>query len=108
MPETRLLILLAPAERRDGLVDALMENVDIGGFTLTPALGYSREHSHFSLREQVAGYRDYSRFEILLEAGQQDRVLEALKRAAGNERLRYWITSVPETGHLQNESPKEV
>lgn len=100
MPDTRLLVLLAPAERRDGLVDALMESAEISGFTLTPALGFSREHSDFSLREQVAGYRDYSRFEILLEADQQERVLEALREAAGNERLRYWITAVPQTGHL--------
>jgi len=100
MPDTRLLVLLAPAERRDDLVDALMEKADISGFTLTPALGYSREHAHFSVSEQVAGYREYSRFEVLFEAGQQEQLLEALSLAAGNEQLRYWITDAPETGHL--------
>jgi hypothetical protein len=100
MSDTRLLVLLSPADRRDDLVDALMGNADIGGFTLSPALGYSREHSHFSLGEQVAGYRDYSRFEVLFDARQQEQVLAALRQAAGNERLRYWIMSVPETGHL--------
>ena len=95
-----LLVVLAPADRRDDLVDALMGNDHISGFTLSPALGYSREHSHFSLGEQVAGYRDYSRFEVLLEASQQEQVLDTLRRASGNERLRYWIMPVPETGHL--------
>ncbi len=71
-PSTMLLIVLAPAGRRDDLVDALMGNDHVSGFTLSPALGYSREHSHFSLGEQVAGYRDYSRFEVLFEADEQE------------------------------------
>jgi hypothetical protein len=100
MPDHRLLVLLAPANRRDGLVDALMESEHVSGFTLTPALGYSREHGHFDLNEQVAGYRDYSRFEVLLDGEQQERVLQTLERACGNEQLRYWLMPVPETGHL--------
>ncbi|MEE4173733.1 MAG: DUF3240 family protein [Xanthomonadales bacterium] len=100
MSDCLLLVLLAPAGRRDDLVDALMGNDHISGFTLTPALGYSREHSGFSLGEQVAGYRDYSRFEVLFEATEKTRLLETLRRASGNERLRYWIMPVPETGHL--------
>ena len=100
VPSLMLLVLLAPADRRDDLVDALMGNDHISGFTLSPALGYSREHSDFSLGEQVAGYRDYSRFEVLFEAREQELLLETLSRASGNERLRYWIMPVPETGHL--------
>ncbi len=99
-PPIMLLVLLAPADRRDDLVDALMGNDHVSGFTLSPALGYSREHSHFSLGDQVAGYRDYSRFEVLFEVDQKAAVLESLRRASGNERLRYWIMPVPETGHL--------
>jgi hypothetical protein len=99
-PSVMLLVLLAPAGRRDDLVDALMGNEHITGFTLSPALGYSREHSHFSLGEQVAGYRDYSRFEVLFEIQEREPLLETLRKASGNERLRYWIMPVPETGHL--------
>ena len=99
-PSVMLLVLLAPAGRRDDLVDALMGNERISGFTLSPALGYSREHSHFNLGEQVAGYRAYSRFEVLFEAREQEALLNTLRRASGNERLRYWIMPVPETGHL--------
>lgn len=100
MPDYQLLVLLAPAERRDDLVDALMENENISGFTLLPALGFSREHSHFSPSEQVAGYRDFSRFEVLIEDQQQESVLRILERVCANEQLRYWITPVLQTGHL--------
>jgi len=100
MAEPQLLVLLAPAERRDDLVDALMGLDRVSGFTLTPSLGFSREHSHFSVREQVAGYREYSRFEVLLEKKDLEAVLEALRPACGNERLRYWVSDVPRTGHL--------
>lgn len=100
MTDQLLLVLLAPADRRDDLVDALMEDATISGFTLTPALGYSREHGAFSPGEQVAGYRDYVRFEVLIEPRHQARLLALLERAAGSERLRYWVTPIPETGHL--------
>jgi hypothetical protein len=100
MTEQRLLVLLAPMERRDDLVDALMELDSISGFTLTPALGYSREHSHFSLREQVAGYREIDRFEVLLDDELLPTVLAVLESACGNEHLRYWVSEVPDSGHL--------
>lgn len=100
MPESLLLVLLAPADRRDDLVDALMDDEDVSGFTLTPALGYSRDHGAFSPGEQVAGYRDYVRFEVLLDPRRQAHVLDLLERAGGSERLRYWLTPIPETGHL--------
>jgi hypothetical protein len=100
MTELQLLVLLAPAERRDDLVDVLMELAVTSGFTLTPALGYSREHSHFSLREQVAGYRDIDRFEILTARADLPDVLTAVSAACGNERLRYWIADITRSGHL--------
>jgi hypothetical protein len=100
MAEQQLLVFLAPAERRDDLVDVLMEIEGISGFTLIPALGYSREHHHFSLREQVSGYREFARFEVLLEPEQLSAVLTSLEPACGNERLRYWVGSIESTGHL--------
>ena len=100
MTDLQLLVLLAPAERRDDLVDVLMELAVTSGFTLTPALGFSREHSHFSLREQVAGYRDVDRFEILAARAELPAVLAALSAACGNERLRYWIADIAGSGHL--------
>ena len=100
MTDPRLLVLLVPRERRDDFVDVLMGWEALSGFTLLPALGFSREHSHFSIPEQVAGYRDFDRFEILAEAPDLPPLLERLSTTCGRERLRYWVSRVFEEGHL--------
>lgn len=98
MGPSKLLVVLAPRVRRDDLVDLLMAREELSGFTLLPALGYSREHSHFSTREQVVGYRDVDRFEILLSPEALPALLDALARAGGTQPLRYWTLDCVETG----------
>jgi hypothetical protein len=91
---------MVPKERRDDFVDALIGHDALSGFTLLPALGYSREHSHFSIPEQVAGYREFDRFEVLVEASALSALLEHLSATSGSERLRYWVFMIAAEGHL--------
>jgi len=100
MTDPRLLVLMVPRERRDDFVDALMGWEALSGFTLLPALGFSREHSHFSIPEQVSGYREFDRFEVLVEATALQTLLDRLSAACGRERLRYWVSPVTAEGHL--------
>jgi hypothetical protein len=100
MTEQQLLVLLAPRERRDDLVDLLMGQARLSGFTLVPALGYSREHSHFSVEEQVAGYRENDRFEVFAAAADMPGILRVLQAAAGRERLRYYLLPIAGAGLL--------
>jgi len=100
MTENRVLVLYVPTKRRDEFVDVLMGCEALSGFSLLPALGYSREHSHFNTREQVVGYRRFDRFEIFLAEADLSVLLEKLGHASGRERLRYWIHDCSEDGHL--------
>ena len=100
MTDSRLLVLMVPRERRDDFVDVLMGREALSGFTLLPALGFSREHSHFSIPEQVAGYRNFDRFEVLVEAPDLPALLACLAAACGRERIRYWVFPVIDEGHL--------
>jgi len=95
-----MLVLMVPRERRDDFVDLLMGREELSGFTLLPALGYSREHSHFSVPEQVLGYRDFDRFEIMLDALDLPALLDRLSASCGRERLRYWVFPISGEGHL--------
>ena len=104
MNEPRLLVLMVPRERRDDFVDTLMEWEELSGFTLLPALGYSREHSHLSVPEQVVGYRDFDRFEVVLDALHLPPLFERLSEACGRERLRYWVYPLSAEGHLPGPS----
>ncbi len=100
MTDQLLLTLMAPTHRRDEWVDALMAQEDLSGFTLLPALGYSREHATFNVAEQVRGYRDMDRFEILLSEQQLPEVLSQLKAVAGAEPIRFWTVALYSSGRI--------
>lgn len=104
MDELQLLVLIAPRSLKDDIVDTLMTQATISGFTLTDAAGYSREHSHFDLGEQVEGYRSCVRFEVLHAPEERAALCSALAETGGGEGLRYWVTGLVEQGHLCGES----
>jgi hypothetical protein len=101
MTESQILVLLAPRDRRDDFVDALMSRGELSGFTLLPALGFSREHSHFNVSEQVSGYREFDRFEVITDATALPLLIENLSEMHGRDRLRYWVYPLSDVGHLQ-------
>jgi len=103
MDELELLVLIAPVNLKEELVDVLIGHAGISGFTLTDAAGYSREHGHFNVQEQVAGYRSFCRFEILHEPTQFGALRADLDSACGNQAVRYWIAPVIEQGHVGRE-----
>ena len=53
MDDAQILVAIVPAEIKDDVIDTLIALEPISGFNLTRIAGYSREHSHFSLRERV-------------------------------------------------------
>lgn len=103
-----LLVLLVPVDLHDEMVDTLMALDSISGFTVQAAGGFSREHSRFSLAEQVEGSRRLSRFEVLHESSARPALLSALAPVAGRERLRYWVVPVIEQGHLGSDGGHPV
>ncbi len=100
MTETQLLVLIVPEALKDDMVDTLMGLDDVSGFTLSTAAGYSREHSHFNLREQVEGYRSFFRFEVLHLPQVREHLCEVLAETCGDEPVRYWVAPVLVEGHL--------
>jgi hypothetical protein len=100
MKQAQLLVLVVADDLRDEVIDALMALSEISGFNLSPIAGYSREHSRFNLREQVAGYRGMSRFEVLHEREQQEVLLSALEEACAESHARYWILPLAASGQL--------
>ncbi|MFT4768292.1 MAG: hypothetical protein ACI8RN_001426 [Glaciecola sp.] len=53
MSNDALLVLMAPASRRDDIVDVLMTLESISGFSLTEAADFSRAHSQFNQRPKL-------------------------------------------------------
>jgi len=105
MIRPELLVLIVPVTRRNEVVDLFMEMEGVSGFTRSPAAGFSREHSHFSLREAVQGFEDQERFEILLDAERVDALLQELTAISGRDRFFFWTSPVARQGRLQGDEP---
>lgn len=101
MAELQLLVLMVPAEIRDDVIDVLMASDGISGFNMATIAGYSKEHSHYNLREQVEGFREIFQFEVMHQPQQQDRLLADLLPACAAAQVRYWVVPVLSQGHIQ-------
>jgi len=97
---SQALIIIAPKEIKDDLVDDLMALDIISGFSLTVIDGYSREHSHYSIDEQVEGYRRFFRFEVLHQQEQELQILQALEQTCSPAKVRYWVQPVSRMGRF--------
>jgi hypothetical protein len=102
MSDHQLLIVVVPVDIKDDVVDTLIGLEDISGFNLETIAGYSREHSQFNIREQVEGYRQLFRFEIMHKSDQQERLISSLRPVCAGPHLRYWIVPIVEQGHFND------
>lgn len=89
-----LLVLMVPIEMKDTMVDVLMDESKISGFSLSKIQGFSTQNSHFNIKEQVEGYKDLYRFEVLHSSEQTEFLLERVKKVFVVGKVRYWVTSV--------------
>lgn len=96
----QILVVIVPEEIKDNLIDQLMALDFISGFSLGQIDGYSRAHSHYSINEQVEGYRKLYRFEVLHQENQEAQILGALKATCSKIKARYWILPVTSMGHF--------
>ncbi len=101
----QLLVAMFSEGIRDDLIDALIQLEEVSGFSMQAIDGYSREHSQYDLREQVAGYRRLCRVEILHEVEHEAALLAALEAVCSASPIRYWITPLQSAGHLPQASP---
>ena len=76
---------------KDEIIDTLMALQGLSGFSLGQIDGYSRKHSQYDLKEQVAGYRRMWRAEVLHRHEQERELLLALEETSRASHLRYWV-----------------
>ena len=100
MTSETLFVLIAPKELKDDLVDLLISTDNLSGFNLKTINGYSKEHSHFNIAEQVEGYRELIQFEVLLFENDKKSFLERLTPLCRPAKLRYWFLPVIDGGHF--------
>ena len=92
-----ILMAVVPELLKDDVVDVLMGLEMISGFSLFDIQGFSKEHSQYSIREQVEGYRGFYRFEIVHSESYTSVVLDELKRVSQGQ-IRYWLVPIIQQG----------
>jgi hypothetical protein len=103
MNPASVLVFFAPARRRDDIVDTLMGLDAVSGFSFSDCGGFSRQHSHLNLQEQVQGFGDYERFEVLCDDDTVREILSRLASIAGRDHIRYWVTTASAQGRIGQE-----
>lgn len=89
-----------PKKLKDEVIDHLMNSELASGFSLTSIMGYSNEHSSFSLDEQVRGYKNLFQFEVLVSEEKLTELKANLAKTFSTVKIRYWVTPIIESGHL--------
>ena len=99
------LTLIVHADVEQALADTLRSLKQVSGFTFIHVEGHGTQDERdptLSARDRVVGYTPQVRVDILLDDGDADNVLQALRTAdcglAG--RGIYWVTSVEQRGRL--------
>lgn len=95
-----LLILIAPPDAEEAVIDWLLAQEGITGFTGHHGFGHSTEHGQFSLAEQVTGRQSRVMFHIETAAGEAQPLVESLRTGLPRLGLHYWLLPLAETGRL--------
>lgn len=94
-----LLVLNTLPELEEDLVDYLLSQDCVHGFTSYPVRGHGH-HADLSVAEQVSGRRKRLQVEMLLDENEVDCVLEGLAENVGRD-IAWWTTPVGASGHLE-------
>ena len=98
MTEQCIFSCFVDPETVDNVVDCLLCQPSVGGFSMQGIEGYSKEHANYTVSEQVAGHRSVCRIDIRLQHKDLDSLTAALAALALQHRIRYWVTPVIDSG----------
>ena len=95
-----LLSLVISPDVEDAVVDWLLEQEEISGFTSLPVSGHGASPHSMSLAEQVAGRRRQVMFQTYLYEAESVTVMKGLEEKFAGSGMHYWTTPVITSGHL--------
>ncbi|HAJ76735.1 MAG TPA: DUF3240 domain-containing protein [Gammaproteobacteria bacterium] len=95
--KTMLVLNLMP-ELEEDMVDFLLANPHVGGFTSYRTRGHG-EHANMSLAEQVSGRRRRLQFEVILEEAAISELVGGLAEGVGKDIL-YWQQAISNLGKV--------
>lgn len=95
-----LLIFVCPPSIERTVVDYLMEQPDIAGFTSSEAFGHGSDPQKLNLIEQVEGRKKQILFQVHMELECAKMTINRLKEDLKGTDVHYWLVPIIETGCL--------
>lgn len=99
MNQQSLLRLNIPPNLEEDVVDLLLACREISGFQSYQTRGHGQVGA-MTIAEQVEGRRNRVQFEIALDTGQLEDLLQQLKTAFPVPDIIYWVLPVSASGRL--------
>jgi len=96
-----LLTLIAAPSLEDALVDWLLVQDDISGFSSSSIDGHGSRESGMSLMEQVTGRQKRVQFLIHTDITVAERLIEKLKTQFLGAQLHYYVTPIIMYGAIE-------
>ncbi len=100
MCNQQLITIMINKSIKDDAVDVVLNLENITGFTLYNAYGFSRKHAQYDIKEQVEGYKDFYRMDIIHHPKDLDGLLEAFSKLGGRFKLKYWVLPLVDCGEI--------
>jgi len=95
-----LLVLNTKPDLEEDLVDYLLSQPCVGGFTSYPVRGHGH-HTNLSVAEQVSGRRKRLQVEMLIDESEIQCVLDGLAENVGRD-ITWWVQGVSASGSLDD------
>lgn len=100
MTDICLLTLVAPPSLEETLIDWLLMQENISGFSTTEINGHGARSHQLSIFEQVTGRQKRIEFQIHTEISIANSMIDALKVKFANSGLHYILTPVLNAGQI--------
>ncbi len=95
-----LFTLVTSPSMEEALIDWILEQPEISGFSTLEIYGHGSRDSVLSLLEQVSGRQKRVQFIIHTDTEIANKLTLQLKQEFGGSNLYYHITPVIEAGHI--------
>ena len=98
--EQCMLMIFAPPALEESLVDWLLEQEQVAGFTTADVHGRSSQPANLSLKEQVAGRQRRVQFMLHADRRVIEAMVEALRVEFSNAGLHFSVIPLIDAGHI--------
>ena len=95
-----LIVLNAPPDLEEPVVDWLLAREESTGFTSFPVFGHSTRHDDLNSAEQVSGRQRRQQFQIQIRADAVDAFLDDARTAFGTAGVHFWVLPIVAGGRL--------